>query len=275
MIFVPLALAFGFKQPVLPFGRLVQETFRDSLAMSMAIYGVVVTVYHAIEYYRAYRDREVAAAQLETQLAHAQLDVLRMQLHPHFLFNTLHGISSLMAKDVHGARRMITRLSDLLRLSLENDGVQEVTLGEELEFLNHYIELQRMRFQDRLTVTIEIDADARLVMVPKLLLQPLVENAIRHGISRHARPGFIEITGRVEAGSLRLTIADNGPGIVRRDGEPLREGVGIGNTRARLRQLYGDAQSLTLVNGEREGLTVGIALPARAARHIIHQIEEP
>lgn len=237
---------------------MVKSTFSSAFAITICIYAFIVMTYHAVDYYRAYRGRELAASQLEASLAQARLDLLRMQIHPHFLFNTLHGISALMAKDVPAARRMIARLSDLLRLSLEHDGAQETTLGGELELLGKYVEIQLMRFADRLTVELAIDDDTRGMPVPKLLLQPIVENAIRHGIARHAGPGRIEVSARREGERLRLEVRDNGPGL---GGEPLREGVGLGNTRERLARLYGREQSFTIENAPEGGAVVTIIIP--------------
>ncbi len=243
-----------------PFWETVNATFKNYFAITIAVYAFLLTAYHALDYYRAYRSRELAASQLEASLARARLDVLRMQIHPHFLFNTLHGISGLMAKDVPAARRMIARLSDLLRLSLENDGAQEISLDGELELLDKYVEIQQMRFGDRLRVDIRVEPALRRVRVPRLILQPLVENAIRHGIARHAGMGIVEIEGRSEGESIYIVVRDNGPGL---GGAPLREGIGLANTRERLAQLYGTGQSFTIENGADGGAVVTIMLPLR------------
>jgi LytS/YehU family sensor histidine kinase len=153
------------------------------------------------------------ASQLEARLAQAQLQALKMQLQPHFLFNTLHAISALVHKDVEAADRMLARLSDLLRLALESAGVQEVPLKQELEFLERYLEIEQTRFQDRLTVRMEIAPEALDALVPNLIMQPLVENAIRHGIAPRATPGKIEITAMLADGQLHFHIRDDGPGI--------------------------------------------------------------
>jgi sensor histidine kinase YesM len=240
------------------FMQIVGTTFTGSFVITIAIYAFIVTAYHAIDYYRAYQGRELAASQLEASLARARLDLLRMQIHPHVLFNTLHGISALMAKDVPAARRMIARLSDLLRLSLDGDASQEIELSEELGLLEKYVEIQRMRFADRLSVEMEIDDRALAVMVPRLLLQPLVENAIRHGIERHAGPGRIAISARCEGERLRIVVRDNGPGL---RGEPPRERVGLGNTRERLGRLYGAEQSFTIEDDPGGGATVTVTIP--------------
>ena len=259
-LFSAIVHILGLEWSPQPFLEIVMERYRNSFAIMLTVYAVTVTVYYTLEYYRAYRHRELAASQLQTQLVQARLDLLRMQLHPHFLFNTLHGISALMAKDVPTARRMIAQLSDLLRITLENDSVQEIPLSGELDFLRRYIELQTMRFQERLLVEMEIAPEAEPILVPRLMLQPLAENAIQHGVSRHAKIGIIRIVARIEERKLRLAVMDNGSGI----GEgPLREGVGLSNTRERIERLYGAEGSFSIENGEDEGSIVTIIIPAR------------
>ncbi len=236
--------------------------FRNSFAITFAIYAVTVIVIHALEFYRANRKRELLASQLEARLAEARLDVLRMQLQPHFLFNTLHGISALMEKDVGSARRMITRLSSLLRLSLENDTAQKISLGMEMEFLEQYIAIQRMRFNDRLIVDVRIPPETLHLLVPRLILQPLVENSIGHGIARHAGPGHVEVIAIAHEQKLTIMVRDSGAGL----GEgPINEGVGIGNTRARLRHLYAEDHVFTIENHTDGGVIVTITIPAHPA----------
>jgi two-component system LytT family sensor kinase len=230
-----------------------------TLSMSnILFYAVVVAAVHGIEAWRRDRSRELREAQLVARLSEAELQVLRMQLQPHFLFNTLHGISALLESDPRGARRMLTRLADLLRLSLRTDGAQEVPLREELAFLEQYLEIQRMRFGDRLQVTIEAaEAD---VLVPRLLLQPLVENAIRHGIARRAGAGHVRVAAVRDGDRLRLTVEDDGAGL----GDPDKgHGIGLSNTRARLAQLYGSAAELELASGVQGGALVTVLIPLR------------
>src|ERR1700682_6291129 len=168
-------------------------------------YWVVVLSSHAFNYYRSFRRGELNAAQLRTQLAQSQLEALKMQLHPHFLFNTLHSISALLNKDVDAARTMIARLGDFLRLTLENGGSQEVTLQQEIEFLNGYLDIERIRFQDRLTTLVEVDPTVLDVRVPNLILQPLVENAMRHAIANSDR-GRIEVLAGPSNSMLRIQV---------------------------------------------------------------------
>ena len=197
------------------------------------------------------------ALELEGLLTRAELQNLKMQLHPHFLFNTLHTISVLMMRNVTAANRMLIRLSDLLRITLDNAGAQEVTLKQELDFLNGYLEIEQTRFHDRLTVNRDIDPATLDVMVPNLLLQPLVENAIRHGISTRADAGLIEIRSRREADRLVIEISDNGQGLPGN----VKKGVGLANTEARLEQLYGNSHSFALLPAPSGGLLVRIVIP--------------
>ncbi|HZB44051.1 MAG TPA: histidine kinase, partial [Pyrinomonadaceae bacterium] len=228
------------------------------------IYGLVLVFAHASSYYRRYREGELRAVQLQAQLSQAQLQALKMQLHPHFLFNTLHSISALVHKDPEAADRMIARLGDFLRLTLENSGTQEVTLQKELEFLQCYLEIERIRFQDRLTTRMEIDSRSLDSRVPNLILQPIVENALRHGIAPRSTPGRIEISAKRNNGSVRIEVKDNGPGIsaISATNGRFREGLGLTNTRARLEQLYGEAHRFELANDPHGGLTVTLEIPA-------------
>jgi two-component system LytT family sensor kinase len=239
-------------------GQLVASFYAEVLT-----YWIVIGLAHGVDYYRKYRERELRASQLETRLAQAQLDALRMQLHPHFLFNTLNSISVLMSEDVAAARRMLTRLSELLRASLDNVGVQEVSLREELEFLNNYLEIEQTRFQDRLSVRMQIEPEVLNARVPNLILQPLVENAIRHGIAPRAQPGWVEISASRENGMVRLHVRDNGPGLNSNSSKPFAKGIGLTNTEARLEQLYGGDHRFEISNVTGGGLQVAIAIPFR------------
>lgn len=230
-----------------------------SLLLGVQIYGTVVAIVHLLRSQRALRERALAQSRLETQLAEAQLSTLRAQLRPHFLFNTLNSISALMAHDVPAARRMVARLSDLLRQSLEGDEAQETSLGRELAFLESYVDVQRTRFRDRLSVEYAVEPGALAARVPRLILQPLVENAIVHGIGPRPGPGRVRVAAAVDGGRLRLAVEDDGVGLD--ENPPAREGVGIGNTRARLRALYGDAHALELEDADGAGARVRITLP--------------
>ena len=246
------------------------ESFRGLFVgdfhFDLLTYSAVVGLCHALDYYRKYRERELRASQLETKLARAELDALRMQLHPHFLFNTLNSISALMAEDVRAAQKMLARLSGLLRASLENAGAHEVSLHDELEFLASYLEIEQTRFQDRLTVRMEIDPAALGARVPNLILQPLVENAIRHGIAPRARAGMVEVRAARRNGLVRLTVADDGAGLGAARPEDLMKGIGLSNTKSRLRQLYGAEHRFELRERQGGGLEVSIEIPFRDGR---------
>ncbi|HKR02648.1 MAG TPA: histidine kinase [Pyrinomonadaceae bacterium] len=230
----------------------------------MGVYLLIAFLAHAYNYYQRYRQGELRASQLEAQLSQAQLQALKMQLHPHFLFNTLHSISALLHQDKEAARKMITRLGDFLRLTLENSGTQEVTLKEEMEFLRCYLEIERIRFQDRLTTRVQVDPEALDSLVPNLILQPIVENAIRHGIAPRSTPGEIEIRAKQGNGFLRIKIRDNGSGLpTNRSTESLfKKGLGLANTVARLERLYGAQHRFEIANDPEGGLVVTMEIPA-------------
>lgn len=230
----------------------------------MGVYLLITFLAYAYSYYQRYRQGELRASQLEAQLSQAQLQALKMQLHPHFLFNTLHSISALLHKDTESARKMITRLGDFLRLTLENSGTQEVTLKQEMEFLRCYLEIERIRFQDRLTTRVFVDPDALDTRVPNLILQPIVENAIRHGIAPRSTPGEIEIRAKQEDGFLRIQVRDNGPGLpMNRSVDSLfKKGLGLMNTQTRLDRLYGVEHRFKIANDPAGGLAVTLEIPS-------------
>ncbi len=210
-------------------------------------------------------ERELREAKLEAALHEARLQALHAQLQPHFLFNTLNTISSVMYAEPALADRLISRLSDLLRSSLAAPERPEVSLEEELEILGRYVDLMAARFGDRMTVSISVSPDARGSAVPVFLLQPLVENAIQHGIARRAGPGAIQVSAEPAGARLRIVVADDGPGL---EGDPegaVGRGLGLRNTVERLRHLYGDEASLTLRNGESGGLRAVVEIPLRRA----------
>ncbi len=241
------------------FGNLLLTSFQSSLL----VYWAIIGVFHTIAYYRRLEERERRASQLEANLAQAQLQVLRNRLQPHFLFNTLHAICTLVHKDPDAADHAITLLSDLLRMALESEAVQEIELQRELEIVQRYVEIEATRFGDRLKVRIEIPDDVRHASVPSFLLQPLVENAIRHGIASRSQGGRVEVIANRKQEKLELLIQDNGKGL---GSVPVREGVGLANTRARLEQLYGDEASMTISEAAAGGVFVRIAIPFRSSR---------
>ncbi len=247
-----------------------QETFKK-LAIHytlghVGIYWIILLAHHGWRYYRRYRERELRAAELEGQLSRARLDVLRMQLNPHFLFNTLNTIAALIHEQPDAADRTLTRLGELLRQSLDQSTPYEVPLRQELAFLERYLDIERARFGDRLTVDFDVPESVREALVPSLILQPIVENAIRHGIEPRAQAGHIVIQAERQDAQLNLTIADNGSGIETNAPSLTSEGIGLSNTRSRLRQLYGESQNLRLTNLSTGGLEVRITLPCRTAK---------
>jgi two-component system, LytTR family, sensor kinase len=225
-------------------------------------YVPIVLVALALSYYQRFRERETEATQLEAQLAKARLQTLKTQLQPHFLFNTLHSISALMLTDVHAADRMMSRLSDLLRISLETASTQITTLNSELEFVNCYLEIEKVRFEERLSVILDIAPETLDAQVPHLLLQPLVDNAVKHGISKLPEGGEIRITVRTQDGELYLEIKDNGPGLSS-SGALSTSGLGLRVTRERLESLYGKDQSLEVLSPPEGGVTIGVRVPFR------------
>ena len=243
--------------------RAIQLTFVVYYHINVLTYWAILGVGYGRQYYRKFRDREIRAAQLEAQLTQAQLQALKMQLHPHFLFNTFNTISSLMHRNVDAADGVLARLGDLLRYSLHNVGVQEVTLREELDFLQRYLEIEQTRFEDRLRVKISVDPDVLDFMVPNLILQPLVENAVRYAVATRASGGCIEITAKEVLGQLRLSVVDDGPGLPQGYDLSANEGIGLRTSRERLQQLYGDEQRFTLSNRSPMGLAVTIIMPIR------------
>jgi two-component system LytT family sensor kinase len=224
--------------------------------LTLVIYWVVLAVLRGAESRRGLRDEKLRSAQLESRLAQSQLQTLRTQLQPHFLFNTLNAISALALADPVQARTMIARLSDFLRLTLEEDAQQHVSLARELEFLDAYLSIQRVRFGERLTTRIEVAIDTLGAAVPHLILQPLVENALQHGLLPLTVGGELRIGARREGDTLLVLVEDNGKGLPT---AALREGIGLGNTRARLQAL--GAGSLDIQERAGGGTQVRLSLP--------------
>jgi sensor histidine kinase YesM len=222
-------------------------------------YSLFVAVVHLMAFQRRVRESELHSALLQSQLSTARLETLKAQLHPHFLFNTLHTISELIHIDPNAADAMVIRLGKLLRLSLEYTNEAEVTLEREVEVLTAYLDLHRMRHGDRLTATIDVDQSLGRALVPPMILQPLVENSLRHGISRRAASGSISIVALRAGERLRLTVHDTGVGLP----DHLVEGVGLSNTRTRLGQLYGPDHMFTLGPGATGGTDAVVELPLR------------
>jgi two-component system LytT family sensor kinase len=250
------------------FWEMFRGRWTSQLHLELIVYGMVLGFGYALDYYRRFREREFRASQLEAQLAQAQLQALKMQLQPHFLFNTLNGIAGLVRDNRNKAAvQMLAGLSDLLRHTLENSGKQEVPLRDELEFLELYLDIQQMRFSDRLNVRMEIAPETLDARVPNLILQPLVENAIRHGISPRAASGTVGVSARSDEGFLELKVYDDGPGLHREGAAATRgAGIGLSNTRARLEQLYGDNYRFDVQDRTGGGVEALLLLPLRRAR---------
>lgn len=225
--------------------------------VTLLTYWAIVAAVQYAEQQRLARERELRAARLQAELARAQVEALRMQIHPHFLFNTLNAIAGLMREDVEAADTMLAQLSELLRGTLQTEGVQEVPLGDEMRLLRAYLAIQQTRHGDRLRIETDVPAECEQQLVPTLILQPLVENAIRHGFSETPGPGTVSIRASALNGRLRIDITDEGAGPP----DPLREGYGLRNTRSRLRALYGDAAALSVAARAPRGTLARLDLP--------------
>jgi two-component system LytT family sensor kinase len=268
-ITIPILWYLGFANPATHptldsyFNKMIVNPFY--LHQGLIAYWGTVVVAHAYEYNRQVRIGRTRASELSAQLAQAQLAALKMQIHPHFLFNTLNSIAALLHEDIEMADRMITRLSDFLRITLQSSTESVVTLGEEVVFLQAYLDIERVRFRDRLIVELTIAPDVLDAQVPNLILQPLVENAVRHGISKQIAIGRLQIDARRQDERLLIRIDDNGPGKSNGNGNLKRRtnggGVGLANTRARLKQFYGDFEFNIVDRKDRDGTTVILDVP--------------
>jgi sensor histidine kinase YesM len=241
------------------YGEIFHPLLVRTFPYNLLIYGVIVAIRNALDYYRKYHESTVQALELEKRLTEARLQALLHQLKPHFLFNTLNGIASLMHTDVDAADTMLVRLSELLRITMSRTGAAHTTLREEVAFLERYLDIEKIRFRNRLEVVVAVDAGVLDAEVPSLILQPIVENAVRHGVEPNARSGRIEVRAGREGGQLVVTVSDNGRGMPAEG--PKRQGIGLANTRARLEGLYGDRQKFELANGPDGGLCVRLAIP--------------
>jgi two-component system LytT family sensor kinase len=238
-----------------------QELFFKNFDWEMMTYWAVIGLSHALDFHRESQERELTAAQLRTRLAEANLQALQRQLHPHFLFNTLNTISALMHRDTEAADAMLERLGDLLRLTLDRVGTQHVSLKDELDFLRKYLEIEKTRFGERLQVHIEVDLATLDAAVPNLVLQPLVENALRHGIGPKIGGGRVDIIARRDGQDLWLEVRDNGVGLT---SDAFHKGVGLTNTRSRLEHLYGDRYRFECHTPPGGGLLVTVVIPFSA-----------
>jgi len=227
------------------------------------VYFVIVILQHAIMYYRQVKEKEIRESQLQTQLAQAQMQALKMQLQPHFLFNTLNAIVTLIHKDPELAEEMIVRLSNFLRLTLEASGKQTVSLKEELSFVNAYLDIERVRFEERMEYKENVPAELLDADVPVLLLQPIVENVVKHSLSKYSSANLLEVSAQQSNSTLIISVKDNGAPaeIVKNFSE--KEGVGLANTRNRLRTLYGTSFSLTVSPNVPRGCAVAVSFPLK------------
>lgn len=247
--------------------------FLSDFVIGVLICGLILTGSNALDYYKQAQAGVTRAAKLEAQLAQAQLQALKMQLQPHFLFNALHSVSANL-RDPKIARTMLARIGDFLRLTLDNAGAQEINLKQELDFLRCYLDIEQTRFRDRLTVEMDVEPETWDARVPNLILQPLIENAVKHGIAPHAAPGRIDVRVRRLNGNLQVQIQDNGSGISAEKPETSslepangngRSGIGLKTTRARLARLYPDSHQLKLCNAPEGGLIVILEIPFKTA----------
>lgn len=233
------------------------------LPWSIFIYSGIVAVYYALDYYRQYNERELRASRLESELTRAQLETLHTQLQPHFLFNTLNSISVLMRKgEIDTAQHMLNRLSDLLRYVLAKGGTQVIQLEAELEIVRGYLEIEQVRFGDRLQVEMTIDQESLKAEVPSFVLQTLVENAVRHGLAHKTGKGTVRIGSRREENRLVLTVEDDGIGLAA-PSQSRGEGVGLRSTRTRLSALYADSHQFDLTTPEHGGTIARLEIPFR------------
>jgi two-component system LytT family sensor kinase len=251
---------------ILTFSYLIRNYWLHYTVVYLVVYWLVVFAHLGWQYYLRYQEREVETAQLQRELVEARLEALRMQLNPHFLFNTLHAISGLIHDSPEAADRIIARLSELLRLTLDQTKPQEVPLSEELAFLDRYLEIEQTRFAERLKIEKQISPEAQQALVPYLILQPLVENAIRHGIEPREEMGLLQICACHNDGRLELRVRDNGNGLAGKEDPPGQEGIGLSNTRSRLGHLYGKNFRLELVSAEGGGLEARVEIPFRTSR---------
>ncbi len=254
---VDLALGAGR----VPVPLAVTEHVSAFFVTGLVVCAAIIAVYHAIDYYQRYRSRELRASHLGVQLAQTKLQLLRMQLQPHFLFNTLNAVSSLMHEDIEAADAMLAALGDLLRAALHADGSEEVSLRQEVELVRCYLDIMKLRFGGGLATSVDIAPDALDALVPNMILQPLVENAVLHGIARRSVGGSIEVHGERVDGSLVVTVLDDGPGLPYGWDEDGSAGVGLSNTRSRLHRLYGGRHRIEIGNRIEGGVRLTLTVP--------------
>ncbi len=252
---------YAEKSPMLPFTNLLWGKFFSGVLASAILYAGILAVSYVMDSRARLAYQETEAARLNEQLSKAQLDALRRQIEPHFLFNTLNAVSGLVREGRSDAAvSMIAGLSDFLRRVLEGSAVQQVALAEEMEFAQKYLDIQKVRFAERLQLSVDVPSELYQAQVPSLILQPMVENAVKHGIAKRAQGGLIRIAASRSEGRLTLSVSNDGPSLSA-DSERIRSGIGITNVRTRLQSLYGDAFELQMRNQDAGGVEVSVSLP--------------
>jgi two-component system, LytTR family, sensor kinase len=250
---------------VAEFGGFWTYTLRTTASVgALLMYFLVLSCFYVVDYYRHFQAEQLKSSELKAALATSQLNALKMQIHPHFLFNTLNSISALMQKDVKAADKMVARLGDFLRMTLENSGDREVSLKQEMDFVGRYLEIESVRFQDRLVVKMNIDRETLAARVPNLILQPIVENAIKHGISQQESVESLIISSERHGDRLQIRVEDTGPGLQSSNGNGKGGntcGIGLANTRARLAHLYEENYRFEIKNADPHGVIVTLEIP--------------
>ncbi len=240
-------------------------TLRQTVnAGDLMLYFFVLSSIYMVDFYQHFQAEQLKSSELKAALATSQLNALKMQIHPHFLFNTLNSISALMHEDIKAADKMVARLGDFLRMTLENSGDREVSLKQEMDFARRYLEIESVRFQDRLVVEMNIDPETLAARVPNLILQPIVENAIKHGISRQTKVGSLIISSNRHGDRLQIRVEDSGPGLQPSNGNgkgSKSAGIGLANTRERLAHLYEENYRFEIKNAVPHGLIVTLEIP--------------
>jgi len=261
-------------RPHMSYWRRLGSNVNDDVLNNLVICWCVFGLFRAIGYYRKYREQEVAASQLEAQLANAQISALRMQLNPHFLFNTMNSISSLMRTDVTAADNMLEQLGSLLRITLKRGDAQLIPLRDEMEFIELYLAMQDQRFGSRVRQTVSIDSELHDALVPAMILQPIVENAYAHGLSKLDHDGLLAIEGRREGRRVRISVMNTGVGLRngRAGGESSGQGLGLANVKARLGLHFGSDHEFSIRQVEKDKVQVAMVFPFRLSDHQEEQI---
>ncbi len=245
--------------------------------MDLPMYCFLLSSIYVVDFYRRFQAEQLKSSELKAALATSQLNALKMQIHPHFLFNTLNSISALMHEDVKAADKMVARLGDFLRMTLENSGEREVSLKQEMDFVGRYLEIESVRFQDRLVVKMNIDPETLAARVPNLILQPIVENAIKHGISRQTKVGSLIISSERHGDRLQILVEDSGPGLQPSNGNGKGSktgGIGFANTRARLAHLYAENHRFEIKNAVPHGVIVTLEIPFESIKVLQPETEQ-